>query len=139
MNFDLFISSPQYNEWCMMHLDASREEDFQIQKLVQSSAFKNWLQQNPDGTVDQYLQALHAYRQTPEYQIRELQSEVYYLTEEVDELNNQVADLQEEIRIKNNEIQSLTSTNTGLLITSIFLFVATITLLVMRKKNFFKK
>jgi hypothetical protein len=61
------------------------------------------------------------------------------LTEEVDELNNQVADLQDEISVKNDEIQSLTSTNTGLIITSIFFFLVTVALLVMRKKNIFKK
>ena len=105
MNADLFISSPQYQQWCMAHLNASRKEDMLIQNLVQSSAFKNWLQQNPNGTVDQYLQALHAYRQTPEYQLQELNSQIYYLNEEIEELNDEVSELKEEIEYKDGKIQ----------------------------------
>ena len=115
MNVDLFLSSPAYVQWCMMHPNASREETWQIESLVQSSAFKNWLSYNPKGTVDQYLQALHAYRQTPEYQLQELQSQIYYMDE---------------------EIQSLSSANTALIVTSSSLFAAVIVLVLFRKKIF---
>jgi len=138
MNVDLFISSPQYQQWCMSHLNASQKEHLQIQQLVQSSAFKNWLQQNPNGTVDQYLQALYAYRQTPEYQLQELQSQVYYLNEEIEELNDEVSELKEEIEYKDGEIQSLSSANTALIVTSSVLFTAIIVLILFRKRSFNK-
>ena len=136
MNVDLFISSPQFQQWCMAHPNASREETWQIESLVQSSAFKNWLSYNPKGTVDQYLQALHAYRQTPEYQLQELQSQIYYMNEEIEELNDEVSELKEEIEYKDEEIQSLSSANTALIVTSSSLFVAVIVLVHFRKKIF---
>ena len=122
----------------MAHLNASRKEDMLIQNLVQSSAFKNWLQQNPNGTVDQYLQALHAYRQTPEYQLQELNSQIYYLNEEIEELNDEVSELKEEIEYKDGKIQSLSSVNTALIVTSSVLFVAIIVLILVRKRRFNK-
>lgn len=136
MNVDLFISSPQFQQWCMAHLNASREETWQIERLVQSSAFKNWLSHNPNGTVDQYLQALHEYRQTPEYQFQELQSQIYYMNQEIEELNDEVSELKEEIEYKDEEIQSLSSANTALIVTSSSLFAAVIVLVLFRKKIF---
>lgn len=138
MNVDVFLSSPAYQQWCIMHPNASREETWQIEQLVQSSAFKNWLSNNPKGTVDQYLQALYAYRQTPEYQLQELQSQVYYMNEEIEELNDEVHKLKEEIEYKDGEIQSLSSANTVLIVTSSVLFAAIIVLILFRKKRFHK-
>lgn len=138
MNVDLFISSPQYQQWCMTHPNASREETWQIESLIQSSDFKNWLSHNPKGTVDQYLQALHAYRQTPEYQLQELQSQVYYMNEEIEELNDEVSELKEEIEYKEEEIRSLSSANTALIAISSILFAVIIVLILIRKRRFKK-
>ncbi len=136
MNVDLFLSSPAYQQWKITHPNASYQEDWHIQDLVQSSAFKNWLSHNPKGTVDQYLQALHAYRQTPEYQLQELQSQIYYMNEEIEELNDEVSELKEEIEYKDEEIQSLSSTNTALIVTSSVLFAVIIVLILIRKRSF---
>ena len=136
MNVDLFISSPQFQQWCMAHPNASREETWQIESLVQSSAFKNWLSYNPKGTVDQYLQALHAYHQTPEYQLQELQSQIFYMNEEIEELNDEVSELKEEIEYKDEEIHSLSSTNTTLIVISSILVAVIIVLILIRKRRF---
>lgn len=136
MNIDLFLSSPQYQQWKLTHPNASYQEDWHIQDLVQSTSFQNWLQNNPKGTVDQYLQAIREYKQSPEYQILELKSQIYYLNEDIEELNNEVSELKEEIEYKDEEIQSLSSANTALIVTSSVLFAAIIVLIIIRKRRF---
>ena len=139
MNVDLFLSSPAYQQWKLTHSNASYQEDWYIQDLVQSSSFLNWIQLNPNGTVDQYLQAIRTYQQTPEYQIQELKSEIHYLNEQIEELNDELANFQEEISAKDDEILSLTSANNILWTTSIILFFCIIVMLVLRIKSKYKK
>ncbi len=140
------INSYAYKQWMSEGTHVTPWDYNQILNIIQSSHFKEWQNNNPNGTIDQYYIYLcnrQAYLNSPEYKIeclgeenKELNDEITELKGENKELNNKISELKEEISEKDDNIGCL-ETLSGITLTTsfIFLIISCVLLYKLRKRR----
>ena len=82
-------NSYAYKQWKSAGSHVAPWDYNQVLDIIQSSHFKEWQNNNPNGTIDQYyiyLSNRQAYLNSPEYKIESLGEEIKELNDEISEL-----------------------------------------------------
>ena len=133
------INNPAFTQWQNAKNKVAPWDQFQVIDIIKSQSFKRWQSANPSGTIDQYYLYLcqeQAYKQSPQYQIRELQNEVEQLNLEVSQLNAETYELREEINYKDETISTLRTFTWSFIGSTFFLLIVSIILMIkLKRKN----
>ena len=125
MNIDAFLEAAgtyAFKQWESTHSNFTPEDMDEVIKVIQSSQFKAWQKDNPNGTIDQYyryLRQVQAYHNSNEYKIEVLQDNVESMGQAVGTLREEVTVLQGEVK----ELNNLKSQNGLIIGISLFLFL----------------
>ena len=133
MNIDAILdASERIEQWKNSANHVAPWSEAQVLEIVQTYDFQLWLQNNPHGTIDQYYIYLcnrQAYQNSPQYKIKNLESEIDNLSNEVSTLNRELSQYKEEISTKEDKISYLETLNSITVTTSILLTIVSCVLL----------
>ena len=125
-------NSYAYKQWKSAGSHVAPWDYNQVLDIIQSSHFKEWQNNNPNGTIDQYyiyLSNRQAYQNSPEYKIESL-------GEEIKELNDEISELKEEISEKDDKIGYLETLSGITLTTSFILIIISFVLFYLLRKRY---
>ena len=125
-------NSYAYKQWKSAGSHVAPWDYNQVLDIIQSSHFKEWQNNNPNGTIDQYyiyLSNRQAYLNSPEYKIESL-------GEEIKELNDEISELKEEISEKDDKIGYLETLSNITLTTSFLLMLVSFVLFYLLRKRY---
>ena len=125
-------NSYAYKQWKSAGSHVAPWDYNQVLDIIQSSHFKEWQNNNPNGTIDQYyiyLSNRQAYLSSPEYKIESL-------GEEIKELNDEISELKEEISAKDDRIGYLETLSNITLTTSFLLMLVSFVLFYLLRKRY---
>lgn len=125
-------NSYAYKQWKSAGSHVAPWDYNQVLDIIQSSHFKEWQNNNPNGTIDQYyiyLSNRQAYQNSPEYKIESL-------GEEIKELNDEISELKEEISEKDDKIGYLETLSGITLTTSFILIIVSFVLFYLLRKRY---
>ena len=120
-----------YKQWMSVGSHVAPWDYNQVLDIIQSSQFKEWQNNNPNGTIDQYYIYLcnwQAYLNSPEYKIE-------CLGTEIKELNYEISELKEEISAKDDKIGYLEILSNITLTTSFILMIVSFVLFYLLRKR----
>ena len=142
MDVQGFIDVPNtyaYKQWKSAGSHVAPWDYNQVLDIIQSSHFKEWQNNNPNGTIDQYyiyLSNRQAYQNSPEYKIESLEEQIDNMSEEVITLNNELSQLKEEISEKDDKIGYLETLSGITLTTSFILIIVSFVLFYLLRKRY---
>ncbi len=119
-------SSYAYKQWMNADSHVAPWDYNEVIEIIQSSPFKQWQKNNPNGTIDQYyvyLRNRQAYQNSPQYQINNLEAQIENMSNEVKTLNRELSQYKEEISVKEDRISYLETYNSITLTTSFILMI----------------
>ena len=125
-------NSYAYKQWKSEGSHVAPWDYNQVLNIIQSAQFKEWQNNNPNGTIDQYYIYLcnrQAYLNSPEYKIE-------CLGEEIKELNDEISELKEEISEKDDKIGYLETLSNITLTTSFLLMLVSFVLFYLLRKRY---
>ena len=125
-------NSYAYKQWKSLESHVALWDYNQVLDIIQSSQFKEWQNNNPNGTIDQYYIYLcnwQAYLNSPEYKIE-------CLGTEIKELNDEISELKEEISAKDDRIGYLETLSNITLTTSFLLMLVSFFLFYLLRKRY---
>lgn len=125
-------NSYAYKQWKSVGSHVAPWDYNQVLDIIQSSQFKEWQNNNPNGTIDQYYIYLcnwQAYLNSPEYKIE-------CLGTEIKELNDEISELKEEISAKDDRIGYLETLSNITLTTSFLLMLVSFVLFYLLRKRY---
>ncbi len=128
-----------FKQWMSVDSHVAPWDYNEVIKIIQSSPFKLWQKNNPNGTIDQYyiyLQNRQAYLNSPQYKIKNLEEQIDNMSDEVITLNNELSQLKEEIGAKEDKIVYLEKLS-GITITTSFILmiISCVLFYKIRKRN----
>ena len=125
-------NSNAYKQWMSVGSHVAPWDYNQVLDIIQSSHFKEWQNNNPNGTIDQYYIYLcnrQAYLNSPEYKIE-------CLGEEIKDLHDEISELKEEISEKDDRIGYLETLSGITLTTSFILMIVSFVLFYLLRKRY---
>ena len=125
-------NSYAYKQWQSAKSHVAPWDGKEVMDIIQSSQFKEWQNNNPNGTIDQYYIYLcnwQAYLNSSEYKIE-------CLGTEIKELNDEISELKEEISAKDDKIGYLETLSNITLTTSFLLMLVSFVLFYLLRKRY---
>lgn len=139
MNVHGFMAAMSaYDYWVATHPNASSNAKKEAYDIAQSKAFENWIYNNPKGSLEQYLSHIHqqqAYYNSPQYQLDALEYQVSTQSETIESLRNEIDNLKSELQDTQYDNEILSNYNTVWCVSTIFLLILSIVLLVVIYKR----
>lgn len=127
MNIDAILDAGNIiDQWKNSKNHVAPWTESQVLEIVQTYDFQLWLQNNPNGTIDQYyvyLRNRQAYQNSPQYQINNLEAQIENMSNEIKTLNRELSQYKEEISVKEDRISYLETYNSITLTTSFILMI----------------
>lgn len=129
MNVQGFISAMSaYDSWKATHSNASATQLNEFFKIAQSDSFIDWIYNNPNGTLEQYVNLLYqqqAYYNSSQCQLDILENQVGNQRETIESLQDEVNDLKSELSYLQSENDNLSHYNIVWFSTTAILLVLT--------------
>ncbi len=139
MNVQGFIAAMlAYDHWVTTHPNASSDAKEEAYDIAQSKAFENWIYDNPNGTLEQYLSYIHkqqVYYNSPQYQLDALEYQISTQSETIEYLQDEMDHLKSELQDRQSDNETLSNYNSIWCASTISLLILVIVLLVVIYKR----
>lgn len=139
MNVQGFIKAMSaYDHWVSTHPNASSNVQKEAYDIAQSKAFENWICDNPNGSLEQYIGHIHkqqAYYNSPQYQLDALEYQISVQSETIESLREEINNLKSELQDTQFDNEALSHYNTVWCASTISLLILTMVLFVVIYKR----
>ena len=139
MNVQGFMAAMlAYDHWVATHPNASSDAKNEAYDIAQGKAFENWIYDNPNGSLEQYLSYIHqrqAYYNSPQYQLETLEHQISTQSKTIEYLRDEIEHLKRELRDTRSDNENLSHYNTVWCASTISLLLFVIVSSLLSTKN----